>query len=91
MPTGYGNDKNNEGNSHNEDVDSTDFKANWKIYLIFFFKWGPRVQNGGWEPRTEGRGKPRPLWNLSSRFYITFKSFALWKLSDMKIVPNYYS
>ena len=26
---------------------------------------------------------------LSNRFYITFKSVALWKLSDMKIVPNY--
>ena len=38
MPTGYGNDKDNEGNSHNEDVDSTDFKANWKIY--FFFQVG---------------------------------------------------
>ena len=30
-----------------------------------------------------------PLLNLSNRFYITFKSVALWKLSDMKIVPNY--
>ena len=40
MPTGYGSDKDNEGNSHNEDVDSTDFKANWKIYLIFFFQVG---------------------------------------------------
>ena len=40
MPTGYDNDKDNEGNSHDEDVDSTDFKANWKIYLIFFSSGG---------------------------------------------------
>ena len=37
MPTGYGNDKDNDGNSHDKDADSTDFKATWKIYLFFFF------------------------------------------------------
>ena len=30
-----------------------------------------------------------PLWSLSDRFYITFKSITPWKLSDIKIVPNY--
>ena len=30
-----------------------------------------------------------PLWNLSDRVYITFKSVALWKLSDIEIVTNY--
>ena len=32
----------------------------------------------------------KPLWNLFDRFYMTFKSVALWKLSDMKIVPSFF-
>ena len=29
------------------------------------------------------------LWNLTDRFYIIFKSVALWNLYHKKIVPNY--
>ena len=36
MSAGYGNDNDNGGNSYDEDIDSTDFTATWKIYLIFF-------------------------------------------------------
>ena len=33
----YGNDNDNDVNSHDEDYDSTDFTTTWKIYLILFF------------------------------------------------------
>ena len=36
MPAPYGNDNGNDGNSHDEYVDSTDFTTVWKIYLILF-------------------------------------------------------
>ena len=49
MSAGYDNDNDDDGNSHDEDVDSTDFKTTWKIYLILFFnvgaeKWGAEGQ-----------------------------------------------
>ena len=34
MPDGCGND---DGNSHDNDADSTDFSTTWKIYLILVF------------------------------------------------------
>ena len=37
MSAGYGNDIDNDDNSHDEDVDSTDFRTTWKVYLILFF------------------------------------------------------
>ena len=37
MPPGYGNDNDDDCNSHDEDVDSTDLTATWKIYLILSF------------------------------------------------------
>ena len=37
MSAGYDNANDDDGNSHDEDVDSTDFKTTWKIYLILFF------------------------------------------------------
>ena len=37
MPAGYGNDNDNDDNSLDKDVDSTDFRATWKIYFILFF------------------------------------------------------
>ena len=32
MPAGYGNKNDNDDNSFDEDVDSTDFTATWKIF-----------------------------------------------------------
>ena len=37
MPAGYNNDHDNDGNSHDEDIDSSEFTTTWKIYLILFF------------------------------------------------------
>ena len=37
MSAGYGNDIDNDDNSRDEDVDSTDFRTTWKVYLILFF------------------------------------------------------
>ena len=31
MRAGYGDDNDNDGNSHDEDVDSIDFTTTWKI------------------------------------------------------------
>ena len=31
------NDHDNNGNSHDEDIDSTDFITTWKMYLTLFF------------------------------------------------------
>ena len=39
MRVEYGNDNDNVGNTHNEDVDSTDLKTTWKIQF-YFLKWG---------------------------------------------------
>ena len=38
MRVGYGNDNDNDGNSHDEDVYSTDLTTTWqRFYLILFF------------------------------------------------------
>ena len=38
MRAGYGNDNDNDGNSHDEDVYSTGFTTAWqRLYLILFF------------------------------------------------------
>ena len=50
MPTGYGNDNDEDGND--EDVDSTEFTTTWKDLFSFIFL--------NWRPRAEGRVKPIP-------------------------------
>ena len=37
MSAGHGNDKDNDGNSYDENVDGTDFTTTRKNYLILFF------------------------------------------------------
>ena len=47
MSAGYGNDKDNDDNSHDEDVDSTDFTKTWKIYLFIYSSVGRGPRNEG--------------------------------------------
>ena len=50
MPAECGND-NDDGNSHDEDVDTTDFITAWKIYFYFF-----KIGAEGRRIRAEGCG-----------------------------------
>ena len=55
MPARYGNDNDSDDNSHDEDVDSTDFTTK----NFNFSKWGPRAEGRSLGLRAEGRGKPK--------------------------------
>ena len=60
MSTGYGNDKDNDDNRHDEDVDSTDFTTTWKIYLFIYSSVGRGPRNEGPELYSRAKGwRPR--------------------------------
>ena len=76
MFAGYGNDNDNDGNSYDEDVYSTDFTMTWqRLYLILFFlKWGSRAE--GRRAKNQGRGSTVKVREKTRRPDISKNRFA---------------